>query len=52
MAAGLADAAPGPRSAARALGLNFVFVQTERFNLVIPDHHLTRPAVDTLIAVA
>ena len=52
MAAGLADAAPGPRSAARALGLDFVFVQTERFDLVIPHPHLTHPAVAALIAVA
>ena len=52
VAAGLADAAPGPRSAARALGLDFVFVQTERFDLVIPELHLTHPAVAALIAVA
>ncbi len=52
VAAGLADAAPGPRSAAQALGLDFVPVQTERFDLVVPDPHLTHPAVAALIAVA
>ena len=52
VAAGLADAAPGPRSAARALGLDFVSVQTERFDLVVPDPHLTHPAVAALIMVA
>lgn len=50
MAAGLADAA-GPRSAARALGLNFVFVETGRFDLVIPDPHLTHPVVAALITM-
>lgn len=52
VAAGLADAAPGPRSAAQILGLDFVSVQTERFDLVVPDPHLTHPAVAALIAVA
>ena len=52
VAAGLADAAPGPRSAAQALGLDFVPVQTERFDLVVPDPHLSHPAVAALIAVA
>ena len=52
VAAGLADAAPGPRSAAQALGLDFVPVQTERFDLVVPDPHLTHPAVAALIMVA
>ena len=52
VAAGLADAAPGPRSAAQALGLDFVPVQTERFDLVVPDPHLLHPAVAALIAVA
>ena len=52
VAAGLADAAPGPRSAAQALGLDFVHIQTERFDLVVPDPHLTRPAVAALIIVA
>jgi putative molybdopterin biosynthesis protein len=52
VAAGEADAAPGPRSAAQALGLGFVPVQTERFDLVVPDAHLGHPALLALIAAA
>ena len=52
VAAGKADAAPGPRSAAQALGLHFVPLQTERFDLVVPDTHLQHPAIQALITVA
>ncbi|WP_407571935.1 substrate-binding domain-containing protein [Deinococcus altitudinis] len=52
VAAGKAEAAPGPRSAAQALGLHFIPLQTERFDLVVPDVHLTHPALQALIAVA
>ncbi len=52
VAAGEADAAPGPRSAALALGLDFVPIQTERFDLVVPAAHLNHPAIAALIAVA
>lgn len=52
VAAGKADAAPGPRSAALALGLDFVPLQTERFDLVVPDGYLKHPAIAALIAVA
>ena len=52
VAAGKADAAPGPRSAAQARGLHFIPLQTERFDLVVPDVHLNHPAVQALIAVA
>ncbi|MGY2896562.1 substrate-binding domain-containing protein [Deinococcus sp. UYEF24] len=52
VAAGKADAAPGPRSAAQALGLHFIPLQTERFDLVVPDAHLNHPAIQALIAVA
>ena len=52
VAAGEADAAPGPRSAAQALGLGFVPVQTERFDLVVPEAHLGHPAILALIAAA
>ncbi|WP_425145271.1 substrate-binding domain-containing protein [Deinococcus sp.] len=51
VAAGRADAAPGPRSAATALGLDFVPVQRERFDLVVPDSHLNHPGVVSLLAV-
>ena len=52
VAAGKADAAPGPRSAAQALGLHFIPLQTERFDLAVPDEHLNHPAIQALIAVA
>ncbi len=52
VAAGTADVAPGPRSAAQALGLDFVPVQRERFDLVVPDPYLNHPAIVALIAVA
>ncbi|WP_188961334.1 substrate-binding domain-containing protein [Deinococcus aquiradiocola] len=52
VAAGVADAAPGPRSAAQVLGLDFVPVQRERFDLVVPDPYLTHPAIAALIGVA
>jgi len=52
VAAGKADTAPGPRPAAQALGLDFVPLQTERFDLVVPDQHLSHPAIAALITVA
>ncbi|EYB66576.1 XRE family transcriptional regulator of molybdate metabolism [Deinococcus phoenicis] len=52
VAAGLADVAPGPRSAAQALGLHFIPVQIERFDLVVPDAHLFHPGITALLAVA
>ena len=52
VAAGKVDAAPGPRSAAQALGLEFVPLQVERFDLVVPDEHLEHPAIAALITVA
>ncbi|GMA14313.1 helix-turn-helix domain-containing protein (plasmid) [Deinococcus metallilatus] len=51
VAAGRADVAPGPRSAAQALGLDFVPVQVERFDLVVPDEHLLHPGITALIEV-
>ncbi|WP_216320105.1 substrate-binding domain-containing protein [Deinococcus aestuarii] len=52
VAAGQADVAPGPRSAAQALGLHFVPVQVERLDLVVPDEHLFHPGLTALIEVA
>lgn len=49
VAAGTADAAPGPRSAAQALGLGFVPLQRERFDLVVPLAHRTHPALLALL---
>lgn len=52
IAAGQADVGPGPRSAARALRLDFVPLQVERFDLVVPDEHLEHPALRALLDVA
>lgn len=52
IAVGQADAGPGPRSAAQALGLAFVPLQVERFDLVVPDEHLDHPALRALLDVA
>ncbi|ULH17244.1 helix-turn-helix domain-containing protein (plasmid) [Deinococcus sp. KNUC1210] len=49
VASGQADAAPGPRSTAQALGLDFVPVQRERFDLVVPAAHLQHPAIAALL---
>ncbi|GGR07285.1 substrate-binding domain-containing protein [Deinococcus ruber] len=49
VASGQADAAPGPRSTAQALGLGFVPVQRERFDLVVPGAHLQHPAIAALL---
>ncbi len=52
VATGEADVAPGPRSAAQALGLHFIPIQVERFDLVVPDEHLLHPGLVALIEVA
>lgn len=52
VAAGQADAAPGPRSAALAAGLAFVPLQTERFDLAVPDGHARHPGVLALLGAA
>ncbi len=49
VASGAADAAPGPRSAAQAYGLDFVPVQRERFDLAVPRDHLSHPALAALL---
>lgn len=51
IARGEADAGPGPRAAATALGLDFVAVQRERFDLVVPREHLAHPAIVALLNV-
>ena len=52
VASGQADAAPGPRSAALAAGLAFVPLQTERFDLAVPDEHARHPGVLALLGAA
>lgn len=52
VASGQADAAPGPRSAALAAGLGFVPLQTERFDLAVPDEHARHPGILALLGAA
>jgi len=52
IAAGLADAGPGIEAAARAFGLNFIPLQDERYDLVIPAEHLDSPPIQALLEVA
>ncbi|MFN0073928.1 MAG: substrate-binding domain-containing protein [Chloroflexota bacterium] len=49
VAAGLAHAAVGIRAAAQALGLGFIPLAWERYDLVIPNRNLELPAVQALI---
>lgn len=49
---GAADVAPGPRIAAQALGLHFVPLQREHFDLIVPEAHLNHPAVQALLHTA
>lgn len=52
IAAGLADAGPGILAAAHAFGLDFIPLQEERYDLVIPTEHLASPVVQALLEVA
>lgn len=51
IAAGLADAGPGIEAAARAFGLDFIPLQDERYDLVIPAEHLDTPPMQALLEV-
>lgn len=51
VASGQADVAPGPRSAAVALGLDFIPLQVERFDLVVPAEFVTHPGVQAILNV-
>ncbi|HEY5998951.1 MAG TPA: substrate-binding domain-containing protein, partial [bacterium] len=46
---GLADCGLGIRSAAVALGLDFVPLEEEEFDLLIPEEHLDLPALRALL---
>jgi putative molybdopterin biosynthesis protein len=52
VARGQADAAPGIMAVARALGLDFLPLQEERYDLVIPLECLNAPAVQAMLDVA
>ena len=49
VATGLADVGIGVQAAASALGLGFVPLEEERYDLVIPNHFLDDPAVRPLL---
>src|SRR5437763_7381975 len=49
VAAGLADAAPGIQAAAETLGLGFVPLGHERYDLIIPAEHREAPPVQALL---
>ena len=49
VAAGVADAGVGVQASASALGLGFVLLEEERYDLVIPDHLIDEPGVQTLL---
>lgn len=51
VASGIADCGLGVRSAALAMGLDFVPVGWERYDLVIPAEHTEHPGVQRLLAV-
>ena len=48
---GMADVGLGIRAAARALGADFIPVGMERYDLVLPDEHLSHPPVAALLAI-
>jgi putative molybdopterin biosynthesis protein len=49
VSAGMVDACIAPRAAARAFGLGFVPLATERYDLFIPRHEMITPAVQALL---
>jgi putative molybdopterin biosynthesis protein len=52
VAHGQADAGPGIMAVARALGLDFIPLQEERYDLVIPLEFLNAPAVQAMLDIA
>ena len=49
---GLADCGLGIRSAATAMGLDFVPLEEEEFDLLIPEEHLALPGIQALLETA
>ena len=49
VASGAADVGVAVQAAALALGLDFVPLESERYDLVIPNHFLDDPAVQALL---
>ncbi|RUM48112.1 MAG: molybdopterin biosynthesis protein [Desulfocapsa sp.] len=48
---GKADTGPGILAAARALGLDFVLLIEERYDLIIPENFLDLPSIQTLLSI-
>jgi putative molybdopterin biosynthesis protein len=51
VATGAADAGLGILAAARAMGLGFVPVAQERFDLAVPEEHLASPLIEQVLSV-
>lgn len=51
IASGSADCGMGIRNAAMALGLDFVPVTSERYDLVIPEQHINLPMIQHVLAL-
>jgi putative molybdopterin biosynthesis protein len=51
VASGIADCGMGVRSAAISMNLDFIPVGWERYDLVIPEQHLSHPGVQHLLTV-
>jgi putative molybdopterin biosynthesis protein len=51
VSSGVADCGLGIRAAARALGLDFVPIEWERYDLVIPRQHYESPLLEALLAL-
>ena len=49
VASGLVDTGVGVQSAASTMGLGFVPLEEERYDLVIPNHYLNQPEVQVLL---
>ena len=49
VASNQADAGIGVQAAASALGLDFIPLEEERYDLAVPDHFLNEPAVQSLL---
>ena len=48
---GLADAGLGIRSAATTMGLDFVPLEEEEFDFLVPEEHLSHPGVGLLLEI-
>ena len=49
VATGMADVGVGVQASASALGLGFVLLEEERYDMVIPNHFIDDPGVQTLL---